>query len=56
MLNDWAYGRIYASSPERQAALGPWLDYYNHRRPHGALGRQPPVTRLCGNNLLGPYI
>jgi transposase InsO family protein len=56
MLDDWAYGRIYASSPERQAALGPWLDFYNHRRPHGALSRQPPATRLCGNNLLGSYI
>jgi transposase InsO family protein len=27
MLDGWAYGRIYGSSPERRAALGPWLDF-----------------------------
>jgi transposase InsO family protein len=55
MLAGWAYGRIYASSRERKDALGPWLDFYNRRRPHGALGHKPPVTRLVGNNLLGSY-
>ena len=55
MLNGWAYGRIYASSQERQRALQPWLHFYNHRRPHGATGHQPPITRLIGNNLLGSY-
>ena len=55
MLDGWAYGRIYGSSRERRQALDPWLDFYNRRRPHGALGRQPPVTRLGGNNLLGSY-
>ena len=55
MLDGWAYGRIYATSNERHAALAQWLDFYNHRRPHGALGRHPPVTRLRGNNLLGSY-
>jgi transposase InsO family protein len=55
MLDGWAYGRIYGSSRERRAALDPWLDFYNRRRPHGALGRQPPVSRLGGNNLLGSY-
>jgi transposase InsO family protein len=55
MLDGWAYGRIYGSSAERQTALPIWLDSYNHRRPHGALGHKPPVTRLRGNNLLGSY-
>jgi transposase InsO family protein len=47
-----AYGAIYRSSQERTAALDGWLWYYNHRRRHSALGRQPPVTRT---NLLGSY-
>jgi transposase InsO family protein len=56
MLGGWAYGRIYASSSERRGALDRWLDFYNYRRPHGALGRHPPASRLGGNNLLGSYI
>jgi transposase InsO family protein len=55
LLGGWAYGRIYRSSRERRATLDRWLDFYNHRRPHGALGRHPPVSRLGGNNLLGSY-
>jgi transposase InsO family protein len=55
MLDGWAYGRIYGSSRERQEALSGWLQFYNRRRPHGALGRQPPICRLGGNNLLGSY-
>jgi transposase InsO family protein len=55
MLGGWAYGRIYRSSRERTTALTAWLDFYNHRRPHGALGRHPPISRIGGNNLLGSY-
>ena len=55
LLAGWAYGRIYASSAERKAALDPWLEFYNRRRPHGALGHKPPITRLAANNLLGSY-
>ncbi len=54
MLGGWAYGAIYASSTERNAALDGWLYHYNHHRRHSAIGRQPPATRL--NNLLGSYI
>jgi transposase InsO family protein len=53
MLGGWAYGAIYRSSQERTAALDGWLWRYNHHRPHSAIGRQPPLTRL--NNLLGTY-
>jgi transposase InsO family protein len=53
MLGGWAYGAIYASSHQRTAALDGWLYTYNHHRPHSAIGRQPPITRL--NNLLGTY-
>jgi len=52
LLNGWAYGAIYRSSPERTAALDGWLWHYNHQRRHSALGHQPPVTRT---NLLGSY-
>jgi transposase InsO family protein len=52
LLAGWAYGAIYRSSAERTAALDGWLWYYNHRRRHSALGRQPPVSRT---NVLGSY-
>ena len=55
LLDGWAYRRIYGSSQERTAALAAWSDFYNHRRPHGALGRHPPISRIGGNNLLGSY-
>jgi transposase InsO family protein len=56
MLGGWAYGAIYRSSTERNDALAGWLDFYNHRRPHGALSHKPPITRLHElNNVLGSY-
>ena len=55
LLGGWAYGRIYGSSQERRDALAAWLDFYNRRRPHGALGRHPPISRIDANNLLGSY-
>ena len=53
MLAGWAYGAIYRNSAERTAALDGWLWTYNHRRPHQAIGRETPITRM--NNLLGSY-
>jgi transposase InsO family protein len=46
MLRQWAYAATYRTSHHRGLALQPWLDYYNHRRPHGPLGHQPPASRL----------
>jgi transposase InsO family protein len=54
LLNEWAYARIYGSSPERTAALQLYLDRYNYQRPHGSLGHRPPASRLT--NLSGNYI
>jgi transposase InsO family protein len=57
MLAGWAYGAIYRSSADRTAALAGWIDFYNRRRPHGALSHKPPLARLNQlNNLLGSYI
>ena len=56
LLGGWAYGAIYRDSTERNAALAGWLDFYNRRRPHGALSHKPPTARLNElNNLLGSY-
>ena len=56
MLAGWAYGALYRNSSERAAALDGWLHYYNHQRPHSALGRKPPIARLNERtNLLGCY-
>jgi transposase InsO family protein len=56
LLGGWAYGAIYRNSTERTAALAGWIDFYNHRRPHGALSHKPPIARLNElNNPLGSY-
>ena len=50
--------RVYGSSAERAAALSGWLERYNFRRRHGALGHRPPIERLrelTGNNVAGIY-
>ena len=46
MLSEWAYAAVYGSSPERAAALSGWIDRYNFKRRHGALGHRPPIARL----------
>ena len=51
-LREWAYGRLWNNSSERTAWLPAFLDYYNNRRAHSALGYMPPASRLRGNNLL----
>jgi len=56
LLGGWAYAALYRNSKERTAALDGWLNYYNHRRKHAALGHQPPIARLNERtNPLGTY-
>jgi transposase InsO family protein len=53
LLDGWAYRRLYTSEAARRAAFRPWLHWYNHHRPHTALGRRPPISRCT--NLPEPY-
>jgi transposase InsO family protein len=54
LQREWAYGRVFQTSAERTAALGPWLNHYNFTRPHGALSHKPPGSRVT--NVAGNYI
>lgn len=47
LQTEWAYRHAFTSNDERTAALDPWLEYYNNRRRHSALGGQPPISRLA---------
>ena len=49
MLREWAYARVYRSNEERQEAFAKWLHYYNHHRPHTALGGRPPAAVSVNN-------
>jgi transposase InsO family protein len=43
---EWAYRQVFTTNAERFDALAPWLDYYNTRRRHSAIGDLPPISRL----------
>ena len=43
---EWAYRQVFLTNAERTAALAPWLEIYNTRRRHTALGGLPPISRL----------
>jgi transposase InsO family protein len=56
LLGGWAYRHSYRSSSERTSALGPFLDFYNHHRPHRAISNRPPAAKLTQmTNLAGAY-
>jgi transposase InsO family protein len=46
MSREWAYGVTYQDHHARAKALPYWLDHYNQRRPHSALGGRPPTSRV----------
>jgi transposase InsO family protein len=46
LQTEWAYRQVFTSNDQRTAALAPWLEYYNTRRRHSALGGLPPISRL----------
>ena len=53
LADGWAFKRFYNSETARRAALPAWVHEYNHHRPHTAIGKATPITRLT--NLSGQY-
>jgi transposase InsO family protein len=53
LADGWAFKKFYNSESARLAALPAWVHQYNHHRPHSAIGKAAPITRL--NNLAGHH-
>ena len=53
LAEGWAFKKFYTSESARLAALPAWVHEYNHHRPHSAIGKTTPITRL--NNLTGHH-
>jgi transposase InsO family protein len=53
LAEGWAFKKFYNSESARLAALPAWIHEYNHHRPHSAIGKCSPITRL--NNLAGHH-
>ncbi len=47
LQTEWAYRQPFTSNDDRTAALDPWLEHYNTRRRHSALGGHPPLSLLA---------
>ena len=45
LQTEWAYRQVFTSNDERGQELAPWLEHYNTRRRHSALGGHPPISR-----------
>jgi transposase InsO family protein len=43
---EWAHGRIWPNSNQRDRALSSFLRFYNRRRPHSAAAGRPPISRV----------
>ena len=44
--DEWAHGRIWTNSTQRDRALSSFIRYFNRYRPHSAAGGRPPITRV----------
>ena len=54
LADGWAFKKFYNSESARRAALPAWIHEYNHHRPHSAIGKHSPITRL--DNVAGHHI
>jgi transposase InsO family protein len=58
LLEEWAYIRDWTSETQRADGYDHFMHFYNHHRPHGALGWQSPtatLARCLGDNLPGGH-
>jgi len=46
LLAEWAYSQVFTTNAERAERLPDWIEHYNTRRRHSALGGLPPISRL----------
>ncbi len=46
LADGWAFAKLYTSEKARRAALPAFLHDYNHHRPHTAIGKLAPITRV----------
>lgn len=53
LVREWAYGAVYRTNAARSSALVEFVDFYNRRRPHTALGGQAPIDVV--NNVSGDH-
>ena len=53
LIHEWAYARPYLTNRERADALPVFVDFYNRRRPHTALGGRSPLDAV--NNVSGDH-
>ena len=54
LLQEWAYAELYPTNDRRRSLLPDWISYYNHDRPHTALGGSSPMPFLV-NKVGGNY-
>ena len=53
LASEWAYAQVFLSDAARSATYADWLHFYNHHRPHTAIGGLTPSDRV--HNLTGNY-
>lgn len=53
LVREWAYSQTYTTNTARLAALPRFVDFYNQRRPHTALGGLSPAAVV--NNVHGDH-
>jgi len=46
------YMHAWETGSERTAAIRKWMTFYNHQRPHSALGGKPPALVYWQRNVI----